>query len=60
MALKGYIAVEALDGGYVVEVSDEATQTSDRQVVSSKAKAIKIIRDAFAGFEGEVADSAAE
>jgi hypothetical protein len=52
MAQKGYITIEALDGGFIIEVGNDASHDSNRQVVSSKGKAIKIIRDALDVFEG--------
>lgn len=54
MQKQGYVGIEVLNGGYVVDVcprviSEEGTRT----IVTSQAKAIKLVREALDKFDGK-------
>lgn len=49
---KGYIGVDIVTGGFIVEViTGSSYEGGKRQVLTSKAKVIKLIREALDSFE---------
>ena len=51
MTTKLQILIEVVDGGFIVDHSDDLS-IDNRQVFTSKAKVVKFIRDTLAAVDG--------